>query len=175
MVLDVAGGKGELSLHLTLAGARVTLVDPRKNSGYLSKWQRKLLRRSGRPPFDVTRSLFTDDAADDGSAALAAAAALVVGMHPDEATEAIVDAAVARRLPFAVVPCCVFSRLFSERRLRSGALVHTHAHLVSYLREKHPNVRTTQLPFAGKSTVVYCRGYELEEGGAPACERCEDE
>ena len=52
-ILDVAGGKGELSLHLALSGHRVTLVDPRPTSGFLSKWQRKLLRRSGQPPFTV--------------------------------------------------------------------------------------------------------------------------
>ena len=34
----------------------------------------------------------------------------LVGLHPDEATEAIVDCALANRKPFAVVPCCVFPR-----------------------------------------------------------------
>ena len=34
----------------------------------------------------------------------------VVGLHPDEATEAIVDCALAHGKPFAVVPCCVFPR-----------------------------------------------------------------
>ena len=28
-------------------------------------------------------------------------------MHPDEATEPIVDKAISERKPFAVVPCCV--------------------------------------------------------------------
>ena len=43
--------------------------------------------------------------------------ALVVGLHPDEATDAIVDAALAAGKPFAVVPCCVFPSLFPHRRL----------------------------------------------------------
>lgn len=34
----------------------------------------------------------------------------VVGMHPDQATDAIVDFALACSKPFAVVPCCVFAR-----------------------------------------------------------------
>ena len=34
----------------------------------------------------------------------------VVGLHPDEATEAIVDWALANGRSFAVVPCCVFAR-----------------------------------------------------------------
>ena len=33
---------------------------------------------------------------------------VLVGMHPDQATEPIVDAALAMGKPFAVVPCCVF-------------------------------------------------------------------
>ena len=42
----LAGGTGELSLELTLAGFRATLVDPRPNSGCLRGFQRKALRRS---------------------------------------------------------------------------------------------------------------------------------
>ena len=39
----------------------------------------------------------------------------VVGMHPDQATEAIADFAIAHRKPFAIVPCCVFPQLHPER------------------------------------------------------------
>lgn len=42
---------------------------------------------------------------------------LLVGMHADGATEAIVDAALQYNKPFCVVPCCVFPNLFPERRL----------------------------------------------------------
>ena len=45
-------------------------------------------------------------------------ASALVALHPDEATDAIVDLAVAYRIPFAVVPCCVYSRLFPHRRRR---------------------------------------------------------
>lgn len=41
----------------------------------------------------------------------------VVGLHPDAATEAIVDAALQYALPLAVVPCCVFQSLFPFRML----------------------------------------------------------
>ena len=155
-VLDVGGGRGELSLALTLAGVEgVTLIDPRPSSGYLSKWQRKLLRRSGQRPFEVAHELF-GEAGGDASAQRAQRAKLVLGMHPDEVTETIVDAALAARTPFAVVPCCVFSRLFPHRRLPSGQFVTTHAQLCEYLRAKDPeHIRITTLPFAGKSTVVY--------------------
>jgi hypothetical protein len=183
-VLDVAGGKGELSLFLTLAGVPCTLVDPRPSSGFLSRWQRKLLRRSGKPPFEVVRELF-GDAGGEASAKRAREAGLIVGMHPDEVTEAIVDAAIRAGTPFAVVPCCVFTRLFPARRLRSGAPVTTHAQLCTYLREKAPGrigIRT--LPFAGKNTVVYSLPESLPEhragsqtrgqgAGAGEAEQCE--
>jgi len=45
---------------------------------------------------------------------------LAVGMHPDQATEPIIDAALALGKPFAVVPCCVFPDLFPHRRTRTG-------------------------------------------------------
>ncbi len=40
-----------------------------------------------------------------------------MGLHPDQATDAILDAALALGKPFAVVPCCVFARLFPHRTL----------------------------------------------------------
>jgi hypothetical protein len=44
-------------------------------------------------------------------------ASLLVGMHPDQATEFIVSCALALHKPWAVVPCCVFGREFPTRRL----------------------------------------------------------
>ena len=38
----------------------------------------------------------------------------------DEATEPIIDAALRFGRPFAVVPCCVFPRLFPQRELPRG-------------------------------------------------------
>ena len=49
--------------------------------------------------------------------ALAREASCIVGMHPDQATEGIVDAALQAGCPFAVVPCCVFPTLFAARRM----------------------------------------------------------
>ncbi|KAG8457344.1 hypothetical protein KFE25_014073 [Diacronema lutheri] len=68
--------------------------------------------------------------------ALLSACSIVVGMHPDEATEAIVDLAVAARKPFALLPCCVFPKRFAARRLPDGNEVRTHADLCVYLVHK---------------------------------------
>ena len=48
-------------------------------------------------------------------------ASCLVAMHPDEATDAVVDCAVALDLPFAVVPCCVFAAKFPHRRVLATA------------------------------------------------------
>lgn len=45
---------------------------------------------------------------------------LVVGLHPDQATDGILEFALAHGKPFAIVPCCVFPTLFTQRRLRGG-------------------------------------------------------
>jgi hypothetical protein len=53
-------------------------------------------------------------------------AGLVVGFHPDSATEPAVDLALELQVPFAVVPCCVFPRsilMGGERRTRAGVKV----------------------------------------------------
>lgn len=42
---------------------------------------------------------------------------LVIGLHPDQATDAISDFASAFGKPQAIVPCCVFPRLFPHRML----------------------------------------------------------
>ena len=47
-------------------------------------------------------------------------ASIFIGLHSDQATEAIVDQALLSGRPFAVVPCCVFPKLFPTRRLVSG-------------------------------------------------------
>lgn len=42
---------------------------------------------------------------------------LVLACHPDQATDPALDYALEAELPFAIVPCCVFPRLFPHRRL----------------------------------------------------------
>ena len=45
---------------------------------------------------------------------------LIVGFHPDQATEPCIDLARVLDIPFCVVPCCVFPSEFPSRRLRLG-------------------------------------------------------
>ena len=84
---------------------------------------------------------------------------LIVGMHPDAATEAIVDFALAAGKPFAVIPCCVFAAAFPKRRDTAGRPVNTHAEFCAYLQAKDVDrIRVMSLPFEGRNTVVYSVG-----------------
>lgn len=80
----------------------------------------------------------------------------VIGLHPDQATEACVDFALATNKPFAVVPCCVFSSMFPKRRLQSdGSPVRSTQQLIQYLMEKDKRIQVDTLGFEGMNKVVY--------------------
>lgn len=85
---------------------------------------------------------------------------LIVGFHPDQATESIIDFALFLRIPFAIVPCCVFPSEFPHR-LWKDERVRTHADFVDYLLAKHPKIRLEKLDFdyceMGKNTVLFMR------------------
>ena len=100
------------------------------------------------------------------------APSLVVGQHPDEATELVVDYAAAAGAPFAVVPCCVFPRRFAWRRHTRAdgteAPVVTYPELVAYLLQKaaRRGAREAALPFEGCNRVVFCGGGGGGGGGS---------
>ena len=107
--------------------------------------------------------------------ALLLSCSVVVGMHPDEATEPLVDFAIQLKKPWAVVPCCVFAHQFPGRTLKlpesqpvdsgtgsdsqsqgsAGRVVQSYEDFVRYLEQKSPEARTVFLPFHGKNQVVY--------------------
>lgn len=177
-VLDVAGGKGHLSSALAGLGVRCALVDPCAETGrmlcssgfFATGKDGEQMSTAG--AVDVADPLLLHQRlATSASPAILPATlkqlldhvpeavggcAAVVGLHPDEATEEIVDVALARRAPFAVVPCCVLPQLFRWRRLgSSGAFVRKYNAFLEYLLEKDTRIQCAQLPFAGRSTVLF--------------------
>jgi len=94
-VADVAGGQGNLSFILTQKGYDCTVIDPRKTN--LSKKERQLSNRKG-ICFRRVRSKFCSDMAQGFD--------LIIGLHPDQATEEICHAAKFR--PTIIVPCCKY-------------------------------------------------------------------
>jgi len=161
-VLDVAGGRGDTLLALRRKGVsgKLSLVDPRQRP--VSKGQRKEMKacQVEEPYFTYYEHLFNDeflaghlDQLEDVS--------LIVGMHPDQATEPIVDFALSMNIPFAVVPCCVYSREFPHRRRADGARVTTYDDLIEYLHLKaqtHPgyegDVSHDTVGVSGANSVV---------------------
>mmetsp|Transcript_15672 Transcript_15672/g.26123 ORF Transcript_15672/g.26123 Transcript_15672/m.26123 type:complete len:273 (-) Transcript_15672:53-871(-) len=87
-------------------------------------------------------------------------ASMFVGMHPDQATEHIIDTALALKKPFAVVPCCVFTKLFPHRRTPKGEEVRSYEDLLCYLQNKDPDIQKELLPYdCGRNVVLYKFSY----------------
>ena len=79
---------------------------------------------------------------------------MIIGVHPDQATEDIVDAALAYKKPFAILPCCVFAEL-NPGRIIEGRKVRTYEDLISYLLSKDESIQCFSLPFVGRNKVLY--------------------
>eukprot|EP00466_Bigelowiella_natans_P010265 jgi/Bigna1/130693/aug1.12_g5401 len=126
-------------------------------------------------------------------------ASIVVGMHSDQPTEAIIDYGLLTGTPVAVVPCCVFPNLFTERKLpppppgksdvheakiprKKG--VRTYKQFCQYLLSKSPELRSERLDFEGRNVVIFYpgRSYEnrsecnkntQEEGASSSLDPCD--
>lgn len=88
-------------------------------------------------------------------------ATLIVGLHADGATEAIVDAALAYRKPFVVVPCCVFPNFFRTRTILvddQPVPVRSHDQFCTYLLQKDPRFVMEELPFEGRNIAIWWNG-----------------
>ena len=190
-VLDVAGGKGELAARLCMcARKRVVLVDPRPAQvaecfvtrvlpQIPKKWQQNIQVQLEKDSNFVESALeerfhqivgYLDDVTVTEHADLRQAidqATLLIGMHADGATEAIVDVALEKNKPFCVVPCCVFPNLFRHRTIRGKGgeklPVRSHEEFCQYLLEKDARLQQTTLPFEGRNTAIYFAGE------APSC------
>ena len=77
-------------------------------------------------------------------------ARLVLGFHADQATEPCIDLALALKVPFAVVPCCVFAKVETPQSLENHAKssrLGRYSGFIDYLRRKHPAIRSAKLDF----------------------------
>lgn len=186
-VIDAAGGSGHVSMALGKKGVHSTVVDPRENVGRLPGRDRKVWNRMlrakrqkveddlycepveygalrawfGAPPTGVDKSHRHPDKEQIPVCGfehdLLQKCSAIVALHPDEATDAAVDAAVQSKTPFAIVPCCVFSRLFPNRKLPgTNQPVSTYQDLLDYLAGKHVSIKRAELPFEGANTILWC-------------------
>ncbi|CAJ1966783.1 unnamed protein product [Cylindrotheca closterium] len=157
-VLDVAGGKGKLSIELSLQGMiPCTIVDPlvRKHGKKLDPRVAKRIRMASAPhPELISREFNTTSFVQDYER-LVQDASMLVGIHPDEPTEDILDLALKFEKPVAIVPCCVFPGLFPLRTLNSGKGVQTYEQFLEYLLAKDGRLRIEKLPFEGRNQIIY--------------------
>lgn len=105
-------------------------------------------------------------------------ASLLVGMHADSATEAIVDAALYFGKPFCVVPCCVFPNFFPKRIIYKPSQtnkqndstdpvvdpklypvsVRSYPDFCEYLLKKDSRFQSFELPFPGRNLAIWWNG-----------------
>lgn len=186
-ILDVAGGKGEVAARLCMChGQQVVMVDPRTADvvhcfetlvlpKIPNKWQVRLEEQRAQNPTFVTETLqsrfqqlvttFDDHRLTESEEldAMVQESSLILGLHADGATEAIVTAALKYDKPFVVVPCCVFPNLFRDRRVwdeetKQMVAVRSHEQFCRYLLSKDSRFRLDTLPFEGRNVAIWWDG-----------------
>lgn len=185
LILDVAGGNGELAARMCFCNhQRVVLVDPRPANvvqcyedvvfrGLPKKWQQRLRQKQIANPNLLVQALeqrfrqltlyFDAKMVKEDSNLRTAVenAQLLVGMHADGATEAIVDIALQYKKPFVVVPCCVFPNFFPHRKIVKDGVsrqVRSYEDFCDYLVQKDARFNQSVLPFEGRNIAIWWDG-----------------
>ena len=156
IILDVAGGRGDLSFELSFKfGLKCVIIDPRPQK--FRRWQLKLMNKIGdnRKPLHI-EGLF-DEFFFEQHKVNVEDIRLVIGLHPDEATEPLVDTALSNSLNFAVIPCCVFSQKFPHRRLKNNVEPVSYELFCEFLGEKSDSAKEDLLPFLGRNKVLFMK------------------
>ncbi|KAJ3239217.1 hypothetical protein HDU81_006322 [Chytriomyces hyalinus] len=176
-VVDVAGGKGLVGLIVekatskeksqkseteseTLPRVTATLIDPRPRD--ISKQMRRIAPSSaeGIQLNAHLQEWFQDPPSETVDELLKRQKTVIIGLHPDQATEPIVDIGLARGIPWAVVPCCVFPELYPNRIWPGdgGGEVNSTEKLIDWLKAKNADIKEAYLPFEGRNRVLYWTG-----------------
>ncbi|KAL7427774.1 hypothetical protein ACHAXM_001222 [Skeletonema potamos] len=196
-VFDIAGGKGQLSLELILQQmhsstsviSRCTIVDPMVRKSDAKQRHAKLKKAASRIhkqndngvvggtiehiatcfsmerfPEIYTQSITNGNQEQNKSIP---STALLLGLHPDECSEAILDAALEHNLSVAIIPCCVFPYMFPSRKVNKRSSiggdekdeeevpVREYNDFLQYLLDKDESLQLVTLPFEGKNKVIY--------------------
>ena len=197
LVVDIAGGKGELAARLCMCHRlRVAVVDPRPSdpaecfrTNVLPRlprvWRDRisdslnaepgLLRKTFDDRVKVLQMHMTKDTLETNLELQQTLenAEVLVGVHADGATEAIVDAALKYNKPFIVVPCCVFPNFFQQRFIdvmdeetkeMKRTRVRSTEQFCQYLLEKDPRFKLVELPFVGRNVGIWWDGKDSLSG-----------
>jgi hypothetical protein len=134
-VADIAGGKGYLQTNLRGHGYDVTTYDERQG------------RRDRPGRFQYRYQLFGSHIKERYD--------LLVGMHPDEATDVIINEAAKRKIPFVVCPCCVKPTVLQSVFRDSHNYTNWIIQLKALAERNGYEVREKKLRMMGKSLVLY--------------------
>lgn len=129
-IADVAAGKGYLNFELKKKGYKVTSFDKRKNNRHGVTFKRQYFNSKIKNVFD-----------------------LLVGMHPDEATDIIITEAAKRKIPFAIVPCC--SKPTDTTFYGNSSYISWVHHLDMYARRLGFITNKKQIKITGKNIMIW--------------------
>ena len=157
-VLDVAGGKGQLAMELLSSSSSsafrisCTVMDPLIRKTPTRRLRRSCLDQNGVMNLNYLHSSFSQN---EETSLLLDQYTCLVGMHPDECTEDILDMALRANKKVAIIPCCVFPSFFPLRTLRDGRFVTSYDDFLRYLLEKDVRLQQATLPFDGRNQVIF--------------------
>ena len=118
-------------------------------------------------PEIYTQSISNDDDQEESRSISIPTTSLLLGLHPDQCTEDILDAALEHNLSVAIIPCCVFPYLFPSRMMKRRSSsdggdatddevpVRDYSEFLQYLLDKDESLQLATLPFEGKNIVIY--------------------
>ena len=130
-IADVAGGHGQLRAALYRRGHQNAVTFDKRRG----RWK---------PPGQHYRwGMFTGSEPDRFD--------LLVGMHPDAATDRIIAGAIRRQIPFAVVPCCAIPSVWPFEGPDYSAWVD---HLTARAADAGYRVTEECLPIQGRSLML---------------------
>lgn len=131
---DIAAGKGYLRSALYQLGYQNGICfDKRPNKAGRKHYQYRYFDRHVRNEFD-----------------------LLLGMHPDEATDIIITEAARRQIPFVIVPCCAYptvSTFWGSQRDYKGWM----HHIACYAERLGFDLKEQHLRISGRNTMLIGR------------------
>jgi hypothetical protein len=140
-IADVAGGHGNLSYYLRESGFDSTVIDTR-DARLPRRLMRILRKQSVKQGVDIQiRRLVGEIQTIDLEPF-----DLIAALHPDQATEHAIRAAIRLEKNFAVVPCCVFP---------IDGIKRSQEKWVEHLMSLSDDIQEAQLPIEGANRVLY--------------------
>jgi hypothetical protein len=134
-------------------------------------WEEATNRAKGAQPLQQSTEILPNERAtiQEGTNALRflLSTKLILGFHPDQATDHAIDLALALGIPYCIVPCCVFPRENTHRQIADGSPVKKYPQLIKYLKEKYGS-ESSYLPFhfteTAKNLVLFSKicGLQME-------------